>query len=100
MNREPPKFTRIDTPFPYAALFLSPSAERHGSPRRQVRQNRHRLPERSSRRINGRSAEVEDRDADGEYPTRASPVALRGFRPHISFRAAPDRKSTRLNSSH
>src|SRR3546814_7708396 len=89
MIRRPPRSTRTDTLFPYTTPFRSehhpaveerqprnektrktghrnleaPSMDRPGSPRRQARQNRHRLPERSSRTIDGRPAEVENRGA-------------------------------------
>src|SRR3546814_18023853 len=80
MLRRPTRSTRTDTLFPYTTHFRSehhpaveelqprnektrntghrnleaPSMDRPGSPRRQARQNRHRLPERSSRTIDGR----------------------------------------------
>src|SRR3546814_3477123 len=118
MIRRPPRSTRTDTLFPYTTLFRSPAA------RRKARR-RSALPP-SARSPRGifelRDAFAADRldDARQHRYALAEPVQLflrdaimfRVARLHIGFLqllehcavtlmlARPDRKSTRLNSSH
>src|SRR3546814_16364676 len=92
MIRRPPISTRTDTLFPYTTLFRS------------------RPDEESSGGCNSPGARPQDRrdgpcgDGLGHYPGRAGeaerPPSLEQIIVRWNRAAVPDRKSTRLNSSH
>src|SRR3546814_19644993 len=85
MIRRPPRSTRTDTLFPYTTLFRSHSLPARQQPR--------------SPRVGRQRQEITDerprcrRPGGGPRPEVTDPVARRRW-------PGPDRKSTRLNSSH
>src|SRR3546814_9866414 len=103
MIRRPPRSTRTDTLFPYTTLFRSPEVALvldlefdPGDRGREIAEQPHREIDRLALRARQRPdrqarREGADQRAGGVYGARIIDPARR---------AAADRKSTRLNSSH
>src|SRR3546814_14032124 len=97
MIRRPPNSTRTDTLFPYTTLFRSvlflqaEAVKRHGSP---------------APRVKGRVRKMQGGASGGTIASLTETLKAVAKKPSLalllksSFALTPDRKSTRLNSSH
>src|SRR3546814_15680394 len=110
MNRRPPRSTRTDTRFPYPTLFLS--AEKSSVTILLLRRDAEPMPSAADTRWQVRAAPSQALEANAPghaalgielLRRRAGPAGMRWRvewnRDECIFRE-PDRKSTRLNSSH
>src|SRR3546814_15544107 len=104
MIRRPPRSTRTDTLFPYTTLFRSS----RGDPRPSYR-NLHRArdggpsqvpPLREHCRLFRGLGTLLGATAEGDGALRRSLFGLRASLAVADARVPPNRKSTRLNSSH
>src|SRR3546814_5298417 len=88
MLRRPPRSTRTDTLFPYTTLFRSTARMAENAPQEECERDFRDTEPRRHRRLAHRAGDhrkLPDTDISAERARR---------------RAAEDRKSTRLNSSH
>src|SRR3546814_14513267 len=105
MIRRPPRSTRTDTLFPYTTLFRSGQFRRSLSAGTAVKDRRRDQRATTTGRELGTGRESPRRQRDRLIGFLANPACADGAAPSgivrfVLERPPPDRKSTRLNSSH
>src|SRR3546814_17713155 len=97
MKRRPPRSTRTDTLFPYTTLFRS--VPRLPSRRDEIGMLARALSD-MSQALRARIDATEAFAADVTHELKNPLVSLRSAAESLATVEDPDRKSTRLNSSH
>src|SRR3546814_20599508 len=98
MIRRPPRSTRTDTLFPYTTLFRAPGQD-PGADRRDARRTGLHVGGEDSG-ATGRALWSAGQDVRDRPRLRTAPRAAAGLLGRARLERRPDRKSTRLNSSH
>src|SRR3546814_13429190 len=99
MRRRPPSTTRTAHLFPYATLFRSEASEGNVLEKHGLAAG---LRTKGNPYYRGRGRAVSGRGRNGQFPQRQAANCWSPFSGGSSglMVSAPDRKSTRLNSSH